>query len=81
MSLFESLMCFIREAVVAGMELNQLKGLSDTFIHSYCSILDLVQVELLENNDSDHVFLTESSSLLVIFKYLRMIFDKLSRKK
>ena len=76
-SLFENLLFFFRQVAAAGMDFDHLKGLSDTFIRSYCSMLDLVQMELLVDNDSDRI---ESSNLVAIMNYLRMIFDKLSRK-
>jgi hypothetical protein len=60
------------------MDFDQFKGLSEAFIHSYCTMVDLVQMELLVDNDADQI---ESGNAVGILKYLRMIFEKLSRKK
>lgn len=80
-SLFESIMSFFREAGASGRDYDEFTGLNDTFIHSYCSMLDFIYMELFQDDNLDRCLLVESSSLLVILKYLRVVFEKLSSKK
>ena len=77
-SLFENLMIFFRQINTIFLVDGQLDGLNETFLNSYSSMLDCVLFEVFQGNQIDNNLLVDSTNLVVIFKYLKIIFQRLT---